>query len=488
MTGDQLRPGSIFAGYTIEARLGQSGSVYLAGHPRLPRRDALKVLSATDAATRARFLREAEDVARLDHPNIVAVHDRGIEQGRPWVAMRFVDGVDVAALIRRGPAALPVSRVLAILGQVARGVDAAHTAGVLHRELKPANILVESPAGEPDRVFVTDFGIARTSIDASAELGRLAYAAPEQLTGGMVDGRTTVYALGCILYEMLTGTPPFPGASTAEVARSHLTAEPPRATERAPALPARIDAVVATALAKDPARRFASAGELVAAAAAALVNSAPIPQAHGLSRRRRALVALAVSTALIVLIGAGTLALRGRDPESPAAAPTAPNTTGTGTPTKTTGTTKTSSWRAYKSAVELYPDLMPQTQAAQGYQGIRCTAVDSKMQPADVDAPQGAELRVSCTGDSNPVRRLTMICSHPTGSYRVQPITGMTVQGNEKWDRPSGSGRIIWGTYNDEGVVLIDFDRPSRSKCGFEVVGLTSGQALRDRWWPGAPL
>ncbi|GAB0105505.1 hypothetical protein JMUB6875_44840 [Nocardia sp. JMUB6875] len=490
MTG-ALEPGTMFAGYQIESRLGSggSGTVYLAWHPRLPRRDALKVLSASDSMSRARFLREAETVARLDHPNIVAVHDRGIEHGRPWIAMRFVDGIDAAELIRRGPAALPVDRVVHIIDQVARGVDAAHAAGVLHRDVKPANILIETPPGELDRVFVTDFGIARTAdrtaTVAGAALGTVAYAAPEQLSGDALDVRADVYGLGCTLYELLTGAKPYPRPSTAAVIHAHLTDPPPRVTAVAPTLPPQIDAVVARALAKDPQLRYPSCGALAAAAAAALSGSpgsAP-PRPHRRFRLRVVLAGLALVAALVAV---GAVALRGGsgDP-TPGAAPS----TTVATSTKTTPSSiSQTSWGSHRTVVEYFHGLLPQTQDVLGYKGIRCSAVNSDLEPVSVDEPVGKDVWLTCLSDGNPVERLTVNCLTVGGGYHVNPMREMTVEGDEKWVRPSGSGRVIWGTYNHKGLVLIDFDQPSRSSCGVGVVGLGSGQALYQQWWPDAPL
>ncbi|MEU0544505.1 serine/threonine-protein kinase [Nocardia sp. NPDC005978] len=481
----ELLPGMVFAGYTVESRLGESGSVYLAGHPRLPRRDALKVLAASDAAARARLLREAEAVARLDHPNIVAVHDRGIDQGRAWVAMRFVDGVDAAALIRRGPAALPTARVVDIVDQVARGVDAAAAAGVLHGDIKPANILIESPAGQRDRVFVTDFGIAGNPGPAATP-AMVAYAAPEQLAGVAIDARTAVYGLGCTLFELLTGTKPFPGTTVDDVVRGHLYAPAPRATDRVPALPPEIDAVLGRALAKNPGERFSSCGALAAATRAALLGSPPNPAAPRPNRRLPiALAGLAIAAAVI----AAAIAVVRHEPSGePAGAPPIASTTAAASMTTSAKNTATTSWGSYQHTVAYFTGLLPQTQDVQGYKGIRCSAVNRELQPVSVAEQLPDRFWVSCTGDAAPVERLTMNCTSVDQRYLVQPLNGMRVEGDQKWQRPSGTGRIIWGTRNDRGLLLIDFDRGNRTSCGIEVVGLTSGSDLYDRWWPGAPL
>lgn len=213
-----LPPGSAFAGYTIVGLLGSGamGEVYLAQHPRLPRRDALKVLPpdvSADTAFRERFQREADLAATLLHPHIVGVHDRGEFNGQLWISMDYIEGTDAAALIRsQYPAGMPVAEVVAVVTAVAGALDYAHQRGLLHRDVKPANILLTGPdnAGGP-RIFLADFGIARQLDDISGitatnlTVGTAAYAAPEQLTGADVDGRADQYALAATAFHLLTG-------------------------------------------------------------------------------------------------------------------------------------------------------------------------------------------------------------------------------------------------------------------------------------------
>ncbi|MFC3962007.1 serine/threonine-protein kinase [Nocardia jiangsuensis] len=276
-----LRPGETFAGYRVLRRLGAGGmgAVYLAQHPRLPRRDALKVLDpglGADPEFRARFAREADLAARLEHPNVVAVYDRGAEGETLWIAMRYVDGVDAAELIRRGPAELPPARAVRIVAAAARGLDAAHRNDLLHRDVKPANIMVAADDEGNDVVRLTDFGIARpldapTALTVTGSvLATFAYAAPELLTGGPVDRRADVYSLGCTLFELLTGGKPFGARQPAAAMAAHLFEPPPRASAQNPALPPALDAVIAKAMAKEPGERFASCGALAEAAVAAL--------------------------------------------------------------------------------------------------------------------------------------------------------------------------------------------------------------------------
>lgn len=192
MAQDRLRPGQVFAGYRIERLLGVGGmgAVYLAHHPNLPKLVALKLPMrhmSDDDHVRARFLREADHVARLDHPNIVAVYDRGDQDGQLWIAMQYIDGSDAAAALRDGP--LPVARAVRIIAETAKALDFAHAAAVLHRDVKPANIMLTRPAaGEPERVLLADFGIAkalddRTGLTVTGMFhGSLQYAARDHST------------------------------------------------------------------------------------------------------------------------------------------------------------------------------------------------------------------------------------------------------------------------------------------------------------------
>jgi serine/threonine protein kinase len=276
-----LPPGTVVAGYRIERVLGAGGmgTVYLAHHPSLQRRDAVKVLSAElshDAQFRTRFLREAELAATLDHPNIVTVYDRGeTPAGQLWIAMQFVDGTDAGAEV--ADTRMTVRRAVHIVTEVAKALDYAHSRKLLHRDVKPANFLLAGPAGPRERVLLADFGIARALDDATGltatgtVVATASYAAPETLEGQRVDHRADVYSLGCSLFRLLTGRTPyaeFGGMSATLMA--HLLQPIPRATQFAPWLPPAIDDVFLRALAKAPEQRFQSAGELAAAAAAVL--------------------------------------------------------------------------------------------------------------------------------------------------------------------------------------------------------------------------
>ncbi len=271
-----LACGATFADYTILRRLGSGGmaEVYLAQHPRLPRRDALKVMSeaiTADTDFRERFLREADLTATLWHPNIVQVHDRGEFDGHLWISMDYVEGTDAARLVKdRYPAGMPIQDVCAIVTAVADALDYAHKRGLLHRDVKPANILLTEPEDGKRRILLADFGIARPLGDISGltatnfTVGTLAYAAPEQLVGADIDGRADQYALAATAFHLLTGAPPFQHDNPVAVISQHLTAPPPKLSDRRPEL-ASLDDVLSTALAKDPADRFDRCDEFAAA-------------------------------------------------------------------------------------------------------------------------------------------------------------------------------------------------------------------------------
>ncbi|KAA1248617.1 protein kinase [Mycobacterium simiae] len=267
--GIGLQAGEVFAGYTIVRLLGSGGmgEVYLVRHPRLPRREALKILSNDISGSsdyRRRFIREADVAATLWHPNIVRVNDRGEFNGLLWISMDFVDGTDAASLLRdRYPAGMPADQVATIIAAIASALDYAHQHhDVMHRDVSPANILLATPGAGDQRILLGDFGIARNIGDASGltatnmTIGTFPYAAPEQLTGEPLDGRADQYALAATAYHLLTGSPLFPHTNPAVVISRQLTAPPPSLASTRPLLAA-LDPVLAVALAKDPAERFA---------------------------------------------------------------------------------------------------------------------------------------------------------------------------------------------------------------------------------------
>ena len=282
---EATRIGAVLAGYRVESLLGRGGMsvVYLAEHVSLGRKVALKVLAsplAHDPSFRERFMRESQRAAGLDHPNVIPIYDAGEVDGGDadgllYIAMRYVDGPDLRSLLRR-EGRLGVGRTLFMLEQVASALDAAHDNDLIHRDVKPSNILIAEPS---EHVYLTDFGVAKQTSAPDLTrtgifVGTIEYAAPEQIEGLTLDRRTDVYALGCVLYECLAGRPPFERDAEVAVMHAHLTSPPPRLTEVRQDLPKELDRVVTRAMAKSRDERFATAPELVDAAHAVLRRSA----------------------------------------------------------------------------------------------------------------------------------------------------------------------------------------------------------------------
>ena len=276
----ELPSGTVFAGHRIEAVIGRGGMgvVYRATQLDLERLVALKVVApelVQDEAARRRFVQESRLAASIDHPHVIPIHRAGEEGGVPYLVMRHVAGDDGRSLVRReGP--LPPERAARIVAQVADALDAAHMAGLVHRDVKPANVLL----GAGDHAYLSDFGLTRhvgSISDATRTghwVGTLDYVAPEQIRGGEIDARADVYALGCLLYFLLTAEVPFPSESDEAKLWAHLTAPPPRVTTVVSQAPAAFDDVIARALAKAPEDRYPSAGDLGRAAVAAAAGVA----------------------------------------------------------------------------------------------------------------------------------------------------------------------------------------------------------------------
>lgn len=368
-----LSPGQVFAGYTIVRQLGAGGmgEVYLAQHPRLPRQDAIKVLPphlASDEGFRLRFLREADLASGLNHPNIVGVLDRGEEDGRLWLSMPYIDGVDAAEHLRVRPSGLPLAEVAAIVKDTASALDYAHRQGVLHRDVKPANILLSE-----DRALLSDFGIARAANDSSdltatgTTIGSVAYAAPEQLRGEQVGPSADIYSLAATAYALLTGQRPFDRSNPAAVVAAALEGRVPSVHSSRPDLPTSIDAILTRGMSREPGKRPATAGQfaeqlanapqivsdptllrdvpgddrydatMIAPGQAAVPHSAEprvappsTPTVRNASRRRWAVPALAAAVGLLAVALTGAIILnRQASSGGPAAASTSPSTPAT---------------------------------------------------------------------------------------------------------------------------------------------------------------
>jgi serine/threonine-protein kinase len=287
------------------------GTVYVAEETETGERVALKVLApelARDERFRRRFLRETELAGRLSHPHVVATVGSGEEDGTLFLAMSYIEGSDLRQVLRR-EGRLDAERAVDLVGQVAGALDAAHAAGLVHRDVKPGNILVTSGA-DGDHAYVCDFGLARHVSSVSSLtgergfVGTIDYVPPEQIEGGAIDGRADLYSLGCVLYECLAGARPFDRESELSVVFAHLNEAPPRLSDHRPELPEAFDAVFASALAKSPDDRYSTCGELAAAARAALRGKTFVRRSV---RRRWLLLAAAAALAAAGAVTAGIL-------------------------------------------------------------------------------------------------------------------------------------------------------------------------------------
>jgi YVTN family beta-propeller protein len=288
------RLGTEIAGYRVEALAGRGGMsvVYRAEHLRLGRKVALKLLApelATNEAFRDRFIRESRLAASIDHPNIIPIYDADEVDGLLYIAMRYVGGMDLKGLLRReGP--LESIRAVNIVSQAARALDAAQVRGLIHRDVKPGNILIVPAEDEDssDHIYLSDFGLVKrvaseSRITGTGQfVGTVEYVAPEQIEGKPVDGRVDVYSLGCVLYECLTGKTPFERDSEVAVMWAHVKEEPPKVTLDRSDLPPAVDDVVAKAMAKAPDDRYPTCGNLAADLRRELgVSSGSLPQRAG---------------------------------------------------------------------------------------------------------------------------------------------------------------------------------------------------------------
>jgi serine/threonine-protein kinase len=331
------RIGAEFAGYRLDSLIGHGGMsiVYRAEHLALGRTVAFKLLSpqlSEDESFRERFVRESRLAASLDHPNVIPIYEARDEDGVFFIAMRYVEGRDLkTALKTEGP--LPPAVVASIIGQVASALNAAHEKGLVHRDVKPANILIASGQGveESDHVYLSDFGVAKHSASkvltkTGIFVGTADYASPEQIEGKPLDARADIYSLGCVLYESLAGAPVYDKDSEVALMYAHLLEPPPSLAAQRPELPPEIDEVVAKAMAKSPDDRYATAREVGAATRAALVGSG----------ERAAATMLAPGEAMAgTVVAPAATATGGQPPQPPAdtaepAEPAEPAGAGTG--------------------------------------------------------------------------------------------------------------------------------------------------------------
>ena len=333
-----MPPGTEFAGYRIERVLGRGGMsvVYLAEHLRLRRKVALKVLApqlAEDQHFRERFDRESQVAASIDHPNVIAIYEAGGSEGQLFIAMRYVEGRDLRALLHE-EGFLEAERTVRIAGQVADALDAAHARGLVHRDVKPGNVLLAEAEGRTEEhALLSDFGLTKRAASESGVtgtgqfVGTLDYAAPEQFEGKPLTPRTDVYSLGCLLYECLAGSPPFRRETDAAVMYAHLMQAPPRLTEQRPDLPRAVDDVLDRTMSKQPNERYPSAGAAVDELASALgITGETLPRARRQMRRRRSrrgrrIAIGAIAAGVTVALVATLVVVLGEEPAEATFAP-----------------------------------------------------------------------------------------------------------------------------------------------------------------------
>ncbi len=374
------RVGSELGPYRIEAVLGRGGMgvVYLATHAGLDRRVALKLLApdyADDEAFRARFLRESRMAAAIDHPNIIPIYEAGEVDGAYFLAMRYVAGTDLETRLRAGP--LEPREAVLMLGQVASALDAAHEAGLVHRDVKPANVLLASGKGvdRADHAYLTDFGLTKhrgseTGLTrGGAFLGTLDYIAPEQVEGKPVDGRADQYALACLAFHGLSGRVPFARDTEVAIAMAHLRDAPPSLVELRPELPAAVDTVLARGMAKRPDDRFPSCETFAGALREALgVRPTEERRAVAGGSRRTRRIAVGAAAVLLVAVLAVTLAawrLEGGAGPSPSAVPASPG--------GSVAASSTAPSAAASGAGDAFPNAAEQRLAASLPEALRAT-------------------------------------------------------------------------------------------------------------------
>lgn len=482
--GWELNQGDTFAGFHIWRRLGQGGmgTVYAARHPRLPRDVALKLLVADphDAAAAARFDREAETIARLDHPGIVSILDRGFDYGTAWISMQLVDGRDASSeLAERGP--LPVEEALAYARQVAEALDVAHGQGVVHRDVKPANIMLSgTDPAQVRRALLTDFGIAGlASGHGRPEItGRLdgmratvAYASPEQLLGGAVDGRSDQYSLACTLFTLLSGKLPYAG-EVLEMRQGHLAGPVPSVREVRSDVPSAVASVIARAMSKDPAERFASCAEFAAAL-----------QPPASSRGRLGVATLAALLAVAVAVG--VLAWKGRSGESPAAPPAS---TVTRTP-ESSADVERALWKKAQPGIALWPQLLPEGPTDSGYQDMGCKPSNERTARMTVRPRYWLRCASREKGRDKPTVKLSLFAFGPGGADKALKSFDKT-----QWVPRFPSSYLVRMYRFEDPVdgdwILLTFPNGDRSDYHMQV-GTENGQMsyeqLRD-WVNDAPL
>src|SRR5690349_15262762 len=444
-----LTAGSRVAGYRLKKLVGVGGmaAVYRARDERLGRVVALKLL-AGDEVVRKRFVREARAVAAVDHPHIIPVYEAGEAEGVLFIAMRFVAGDDLRVVVSREGALRP-RRAAAFISPVASALDAAHDAGLVHRDVKPANMLVDVGPGRPEHVYLSDFGVARGVMSSSGLtragqfLGTPDYAAPEQVSGQAVDGRADQYALACVAYTLLSGTVLFRREVPMAVLYAHLSVPPPRLTAARPELPDAVNQVLAQALAKEPDDRYDSCGTFADALREALGlepydPSRPVRTSATPPSRNAATAPLTIppDSPPTKLLPASP----SPSPSSMANLPSPPSVAGTGSPSRPA---ETGTWTAVVAADRAYYDSV---------QAVSDTDAASIAFPGFVPERRfrlsGTEVRIGRRSVSRHIDPEIDLTGPPidTGVSRLHAV--LTAGPDQSWsvaDADSGNGIVVNG-------------------------------------------
>ena len=462
MRGDEGRE---IAGFRIESEIGRGamGIVYLAQQSFPERRVALKLLSpelASDPAFRERFVHESNAAGSTEHPNIVPVYGAGEADGQLYLAMRFIEGTDLGALLGREGALSP-ERAARICAEIADALDAAHDRGLIHRDVKPSNILLDSR----ERAYLTDFGLIRrtklhTDITKTGQfMGTVDYCAPEQIKGGEIDGRADVYSLGCVLFECLTGAPPFRKDTEVATIYAHLEEDVPTASSKHPRISPLLSSVAAKAMAKRPEDRFPTAGDM----AEALRGQ---PATNRRPRRR-----VGVATVAVVAVLAGALiayAALGGDDRSPSESPN-PSGVPALLPPSTVANVdpQTGAILSKTTGVPISPIFFPHVEWGEGSVWVLSAPDLTQIDPGDGSVDQ--VLAVGGSGvapvDSLAVGARTVWVGAPPGVIRVNPANGERLpsvrlgSGRETFTREvqvaTGEGHA-WAVRSDGELTQID--------------------------------
>jgi len=422
--------GTEIGGFRIESEIGRGGMgvVYLARQASPDRRVALKVITPTlanDPTFRERFQRETDAAASIEHPNIVPIYGAGESKGQLYLAMRYVPGTDLGTLIaREGP--LEPGRAARICTQVAESLGAAHERGVVHRDVKPGNVLVQAN----DHAYLTDFGLVRrteidTGITKTGQLtGTVDYVAPEQIRGEPVDARADIYSLGCVLFECLTGEPPFRRDSEVATLYAHLESPMPRPSERMPGIQASLDGVVAKATAKSVDERYQTGHEFASATSSAVGGSPP----HVRPKRRRALVVALIGGIVAAALVVAIVALTGGETDEdggPVDTPPAIPLHSLVEVDPTTGMVVGGPVRMPTST-----DVDPAVRVGEGGVWVLSLVTLTQVEPVDAEVvgDTSISLSVSVPVDSLDVGFRTVWVGTDPGIERVNPIDGDTLR------------------------------------------------------------